>query len=180
LADVTTTNALGLDAGRVQTRLSRGIPVRRILLIKNAVLLLIVGIPTLLLTGILTTTSEDPYQLVQTLPNVALPIMAWLGVGNVVSVALPVATMPFAQRWEQRRQVAPTVRWLSHLALPYVLLYAVDPLSDVLNTLIRLLPRDVRVPEVRGLLITVTGLALWLIGTVAATWMVRGRQLRMR
>jgi hypothetical protein len=180
LADVTTTNALGLDAGRVQSRLSKGIPLRRILLIKNAVLLLIVGIPTLLLTGILTITSEDPYQLMQTLPNVALPIMAWLGVGNVVSVLFPVATMPFAQRWQQRRQVAPTVRWLSHLALPYALFYWIDPLGDVLNALLRQLPQSVRVPEVRGLLITLTGLALWLLGTVAATWIVRGHGRRLQ
>src|SRR5262249_43063505 len=47
LADVTTTNLLGADHYRVRQALSDGVPLRRILLIKNLALLVIVGLPTL-------------------------------------------------------------------------------------------------------------------------------------
>ncbi|MGI8666219.1 MAG: hypothetical protein ACR2N4_09340 [Jatrophihabitans sp.] len=180
LADVTTTNVLGLDAVRVRASLARGVPVRRLLLTKNYALLVIVGLPTLLLTAVLTLRSEHPYRLVLTLPGVALPILAWLGVGNVVSVLLPVATRPIRRRWQQRRELLVTGRWLSHLAVPYALLYAVDPVGDTPHAIFRTLPRGWRNPQVHGLVVTMTGLLIWLAGTLAASWLVRRRGLPLR
>ncbi|MDQ2838846.1 MAG: hypothetical protein M3Y42_10800 [Actinomycetota bacterium] len=180
LADVTTTNVLGLDAARVRVSLALGVPVRRLLLTKNYALLLIVGLPTLLLTAVLTVRSELPYRLVNTLPGVALPIMAWLGVGNVVSVLLPVDIVPLRRRWRERRQLIRTGRWLSHLAVPYLLLYAVDPVSDLPRAIFRGLPRYWRNPELRGLLVFTIGLAIWAVGTALASWIVQRRGIRLR
>ncbi len=180
LADVTTTNVLGLDALRVHAGLRRGVPVRRMLLTKNYALLVIVGIPTLVLTAVLTVRSELPFRLALTLPGVGLPILAWLGVGNVISVLLPVAIKPVRTRWEQRRQVVSTVRWLAHLALPYALLYAVDPVGDTPRWIFRQLPRHLHNVHVRGMLDLLTGLAIWLLGTALACWIVRRRGLPMR
>lgn len=179
LADVTTTNVLGLDADRVRVSLARGVPVRRLLLTKNYALLVIVGLPTLLFTAILTVHSELPYRLVLTLPGVALPIMAWLGVGNLVSVLLPVAVQPLRRRWRQRRQLLLTGRWLAHLALPYALLYAVDPVGDTAHAIFGQLPRHWRNPQTHGLLLGLIGLAIWLAGTWLAGWLVRRRGLRL-
>jgi hypothetical protein len=114
------------------------------------------------------------------LPGVALPILAWLGVGNLVSVLLPVATVPMLQRWRQRRRIRANFRWLSHLALPYVLLYAVDPVGDIPPALVQILPRHWRNPETRGLVNLLFGLAIWVIGTVLADRIVRWRGLRLR
>lgn len=180
LADVTTTNVLGLDARRVRVSLVRGVRVRRLLVTKNLALLIIVGLPTLLLTAVLTTRSEAPHRLVVTLPGVALPIFAWLGVGNVVSVLLPVANAALIQRWRQRRQLRPTLRWLAHLAVPYVLLYAVDPVGDTPHALLRALPRHWRTVEVHGVLIILLGLVIWVSGTALASWIVRRRGLALR
>jgi hypothetical protein len=132
------------------------------------------------MTALLTTRSEAPHRLVLTLPGVALPILAWLGVGNVVSVLLPVATVPLLQRWRQRRRIRRTVRWLAHLALPYVLLYAVDPVGDTPPFLLRELPRHWRNPESLGLVVTLFGLAIWIAGTVLADQLGRRRGLRLR
>lgn len=180
MADVTTTNVLGLDETRVRASLDRGVAIRRLLLTKNFALLTIVGLPTLLLTAILTIHSEIAYRLVLTLPGVALPMMAWLGVGNLVSVLFPVASQPIRRRWQQRRDLRSTALWLCHLAVPYCLLYAVDPVGDTARLLSHALPRHWRVPEVRGLVVTLTGLTIWVVGTVAADWFVRRRGLRMR
>src|SRR3954447_10152491 len=118
MADVTTTNVLGLDAVRVRVSMASGVGVRRLLLVKNYALLVIVGLPTLILTGVLTLRSALPHQLELTLPGVALPMLAWLGVGNVVSVLLPVAVRPLRVQWAERRNRRRTVRWLIHLAIP--------------------------------------------------------------
>ncbi|MFN2517903.1 MAG: hypothetical protein ABR604_02505 [Jatrophihabitantaceae bacterium] len=180
LADVTTTNVLGLDALRVRVSLVRGVELRRILAVKNLALLVIVALPTLLVVALLTVTSGDPYRLVLTLPGVAFPILTWLGVGNVVSVLLPVAVTPVRERWEHRRDLLPTARWLFHLVLPYALLYAVNPVSHIPGAVFRNWPTLPRTPEYRGLVLALTGLCLWLLGTVTALLIVRMRGVRIR
>jgi len=180
LADITTTNVLGLDPVRVRVSLADGVGVRRLLLTKNYALLLIVGLPTLVFTGVLTMRSELPHRLVLTLPGVALPMFAWLGVGNVVSVLLPVAVRPLRTRWVERRNWRSTLPWLVHLGIPYLLLYAVDPVGDTPGWLVQRLPRSWRTEEVRGLALLVAGLAIWLLGSWLAGRLVRRFGLRMR
>jgi hypothetical protein len=180
LADVTTTNVLGLDAMRVRASMASGVPVRRLLMTKNYALLVIVGLPTLILTGFLTIRSEVPHRLVLTLPGVALPMLAWLGVGNVVSVLLPVAVRTLRTRWAERRNWRSTLRWLFHLAVPYALLYAVDPVGDTPPWLVRQLPSGWRTEQVRGLVLLLTGLVIWLAGSWLAVRLVRRRGLPLR
>jgi hypothetical protein len=179
LADVTTTNVLGPDASRVQRRLRAGTSIRRILVTKNLALLVIVGFPTALATAVLTITSEDSYRLAVTLPGVAFPILTWLGVGNVVSVLLPVSVLSLRQRWAERHQTGHTLRWLAHLALPYGLFYAVEPLGDAPLAILRQLARASRTATVRGLVLALCGIAVWLLGTAVASWIVRIRGLRV-
>ncbi|MCW2525027.1 MAG: hypothetical protein JWO63_3362 [Frankiales bacterium] len=180
LADVTTTNVLGPDAQRVVSSLDQGQSTLRILLRKNAALLVIVGLPTLVATAILTVTSEDSYRLAVTLPGVAFPIFTWLGVGNIVSVLLPVRSRPLRERWARREDRRSTFWWLFHLGLPYLLWYGVNPLGAAPRAILRSLARASRTDEVRGLVLTTTGVAIWLFGTAVAAWLVRVRGLRLR
>jgi hypothetical protein len=169
LADVTTTNVLGADARRVELGLLSGVSLRRLLLVKNLSLFLIVGVPTLLATACLTVVSEADHRLLVTLPGVLFPILVWLGVGNVVSVAFPVRIRRLRTRWDQRRLLWPTTRWLAHLALPYALYFAVDPVGKLPRIVVtRLLPFLPRVPVTRGVVLTVTGLVLWALGSAVA------------
>ncbi len=179
LADVTTTNVLGLDARRVRASLDRGVSVTRLLLTKNCALLVIVGLPTLAATAVLTVHSEHPYRLALTLPGVALPMFAWLGAGNVVSVVFPVAIRSIWQRWVERRNWRRTISWLVHLAVPYALLYLVDPVGDAPLVAFHLLPHEWRGADVRGISYTLYGLLIWGAGTWFATWYVRRRGLTM-
>jgi hypothetical protein len=127
LADVTTTNMLGVDHIRVEKSLRDGVSIRRLLLVKNLALAVIVGVPTMALAIALTLWMETPARLVMTIPDVAVPILCWLGVGNLVSALFPVTYEPLIRRWRQRRQVRRTLGWLLHLALPYALYYLADP-----------------------------------------------------
>jgi hypothetical protein len=139
LADSTTTNALGADAERVSRKLGAGTPLRRILLGKNATLLLVVGLPTLAATALITLQSEPFDRLALTVPAVLAPVLVWLGLGNLVSVLLPVSALPLRQRWQQRRNLRSTGRWLGVIALPYVLCFVVDPLTELPTLAFRVL-----------------------------------------
>ena len=180
LADVTTTNVLGADAARVRVGMVRHQPIRRVLLAKNGALLVIVGVPTLVLTAVMTLVQENPQRLAVTLPDVLLPIWAWLGVGNLVSVLLPVAVAPLRRRWDQRHDRRSTVRWLWHLVLPYALWYAVDPVGDAPRALLGRQLSHYLGPDGRSALHALVGLVIWVLGTWVAAVVVRHRGLRLR
>ncbi|MGI3784626.1 MAG: hypothetical protein ACRYG2_28025 [Janthinobacterium lividum] len=167
LADVTTTNVLGVDTERTRLRLLRGLPLSRILLVKNLVLLVIIGLPTLVATALITIHDEANYRLELTLPGVLYPVLTWLGVGNLVSVLLPYWPVPLRTRWRERRLWSRTVRWLVCLGLPYALCVAVDPMSK----LPRLVTRDLRLPPnhlLHGAELMVLGLLSWALLTAVA------------
>lgn len=179
LADVTTTNVLGADARRVRLSLLGKTPLLRILIVKNITLFLIVGLPTLVATAAITVYSEADYRLVLTLPGVLFPILTWLGVGNLVSVVLPVAAASLRERWRQRHQLRPTARWLVAVTLPYALCVAVEPVGRVPRILLRHLAIVAHPTLVRGALVFVTGFAFWGVGTGAALALARVRKIRL-
>jgi hypothetical protein len=164
-----------LDAPRARASLAAGLPVRSILLTKNLALLIIVGLPVLGLTALLAH-SLPPMRLIATLFTVTLPLLCWLGIGNVISVLLAVETRSLIQRWRDRRRRT-TWLWLGHLALPYGLHFLAAPIDGIQHDpLLRLLPRVGR--NLRFVLDTGVGLAFWTIGTISAVLIVRRRGLR--
>jgi hypothetical protein len=179
LADVTSTNILGHDRIRTRRSLNRGVTIRTLILRRNFVLLVVVGLPVLIATAILTVqTREGSYRLAVTLPGVAFPIFTWIGVGNIVSVLLPVAYLPLKVRWRLRYRRGWVGRWLAHLVLPYLLWYAVEPLADWPLRVMRHARVGGYEPlGVRGAIIAALGLAFWLSGTWVAVRIVRRRGL---
>ncbi|HTQ18061.1 hypothetical protein [Mycobacterium sp.] len=184
LADVTTTNTLGADHLRVLKGLSNGVPAWRVLLIKNLTLLVLVGVPTLTAAMVLTLSLETPARLAVTIPNVAVPIVSWLGVGNVISVLHPVSAEPLIWRWQQRRDWRRTGSWLFALGLPYALYYVADPMGGVEHRLLwtqvpaaigPVLGRDTKSFVHLGI-----ALVVWVAGTVFAALWVRKRGFRIR
>ena len=167
LADVTTTNVLGVDVERTRLRLLRGMSLARILLVKNLALLVIVGLPTLLATAAITVREEANYRLELTLPGVLYPVLTWLGVGNLASVLLPYWPVPLITRWHERRVWSRTARWLVCLGLPYALCVAVDPMSKLPRTVTRVfhLPPG---NALHGLELLILGLLVWALFTAAA------------
>jgi hypothetical protein len=176
LADVTTTNVLGVDVERTRLRLLRGLSLTRILVVKNLALMIIIGLPTLLATALITLHDEADYRLELTLPGVLYPVLTWLGVGNLASVLLPYWPVPLVTRWHERHVRGRTVRWLVCLGLPYALCVAVDPMSK----LPRLVTRTFRLPPshaLHGVELLVLGLGIWALFTGAAVAVARRRGL---
>ena len=178
LADVTTTNVLGADAYRVRLALLRGVSLRRILVVKNLTLMLIVGLPTLIVTAAITLGSEAGYRLILTLPGVIFPIFTWLGLGNLVSVVYPVAAKPLRRRWEERRQLRRTVRWLGALALPYILVLGETRYEKVPKMIVRNLPYVPHDARTAGIVLLSCGVVSYLVGTTIALIVAQARKVR--
>ena len=183
LADVTTTNVLGADHYRVLTALRQGTPMWRILLIKNLALLVIVGLPTLAVAIVLTLRLETPERLAITIPTVAVPIVSWLGVGNLFSVLHPVGVEPLLRRWRQRHNRRRTRGWILALTLPYALYYIADPMNGVerrvLWTQVPALIWPVFGRDTKSFVHLAIALGVWMGGSVAALLWVRKRGLRI-
>ena len=177
LADVTTTNVLGADAVRVTRAMAHQISLQRILLVKNLTLLIIVGLPTVIATAAITLSTETVHDLSFTIPGVIFPILTWLGVGNLVSVALPVAALPIQLRWAYRHDRVRTLRWAFHLVLPYAIYLLVSPVSSVPRLIDSRAVLAVRSPEWRGVTLSLTGVSLWVLGTVLALTLARRRSV---
>jgi hypothetical protein len=184
LADVTTTNLLGADPYRVQKALAAGTPMWRVLFVKNVALVVLVGLPTLVAAIVLTLWLETPARLAVTIPDVAVPILSWLGVGNVISVVQPVAAEPLIRRWRQRGDRRRIVNWLVALALPYALYYIADPMEGLGHRLLwRQAPRaigPVLGRDTKSFVHLAVAFGFWVTGTVVATLWVRRRGLRMK
>jgi hypothetical protein len=184
LADVTTTNLLGGDHYRVVKGLSDGVPLWRMLLIKNLALLVIVGLPTLAVAVVLTVSKEGLPQLAMTIPNVAVPIVSWLGVGNVISVLHPVPAEPLIRRWRQRHNLRRTAGWLLAITLPYALYYVADPMGGFEHRMFwTQLPAAIGPVfgrDTKSFVHLGMALFVWLGGTVVALLWVRRQGLRFR
>jgi hypothetical protein len=184
LADVTTTNLLGGDHYRVVKGLSDGAPLWRVLLIKNLALIMLVGLPTMAVAIALTLWLETPARLAVTVPDVAVPILTWLGVGNLISVLHPVAAEPLIRRWRQRRDLRRVSGWLFVVTLPYALYYVADPMGGVEHRVLwTQLPAaigPVLGRDTKGLVHLGIAATVWIVGTVAAAVWVRKRGLRFR
>lgn len=175
LADVTTTNLLGADHRRVGEALSNGVPLWRVLIVKNLALVVLVGVPTLVAAMALTLWFESPARLAVTIPNVAVPVVSWIGLGNAVSILLPVSAQPVLRRWRRRNERLATTRWLASLTLPYVLYYVADPMDGVGHRFLWRQAPSVVGPvfgrDTKGFVHLGIAVAVWLIGTaVAVTW----------
>jgi hypothetical protein len=183
LADVTTTNLLGADHYRVLKALSDGVPMWRVLLIKNLSLLVIVGLPTLATAVALTLWLETPARLAITIPTVAVPLLSWLGVGNLFSVMHPVSAEPLLRRWRQRRDRRRTAAWIIALTLPYALYFVADPMNGVEHQFLwNKLPAliwPVFGRDTKSFVHLATAIGIWIGGTVLALLWVRRRGLRM-
>jgi hypothetical protein len=184
LADVTTTNLLGADHYRVAQAVADGVPFWRVLLIKNLALLVIVGLPTLLAAVVLTLWLETPHRLGITIPTVAVPIVSWLGVGNLFSVLHPVSVEPLLRRWRQRRDARRIRGWIVALTLPYVLYYVADPMNGVehrvLWTQLPALIWPVFGRDTKSFVHLGIAVLVWVVGSLAAVLWVRRRGLRIR
>jgi hypothetical protein len=160
-----------------------GVPLWRVLLVKNLALVVIVGLPTLAAAMAMTLWLETPARLAVTIPNVAVPIVSWLGVGNLVSVLFPVGSEPLVRRWEQRRNRRAMAKWVAHLGVPYALYFVADPTGsfehDFFWRQVPLAIAPLLGPGSRGFVHIGIAAAVWTITTALAVLCFSGRRLQI-
>ena len=127
---------------------------------------------------------ESPARLAVTIPNVAVPNVSWLCVGNVVAVLLPVSAEPLIRRWRQRHDFRRTAGWLFGPMLPCALYDVADPMDGIGHRLLwsqlsasigPVLGRDTK-----SFVHLAVALVVWVVGTAAAELWVRKRGLHIR
>jgi hypothetical protein len=91
-------NAMSFDAMRVRAALDNGERLWHLLVIKNVALLCIVAPVGFLLSALLAWRAGNIYAFYKACALMVCLILLWLGVGNVLSVALPTRDEPLRQR----------------------------------------------------------------------------------
>ncbi len=179
LADVLTTNQLGVDADRVLASLAGGTRIRRILVVKNlalAILLLVIAVAVSV--GVSAWVGRTHIVASSILLSLCA-VFGWLALGNLASVVLPYRPVPLKERWKRRRS---WLRWAVCVAAPYILL-VVFPILAVGAHLAgkALFPRQVE-HHIYGLryalVVALVGVAYWVVGVVLAGWYAGVRQDR--
>jgi hypothetical protein len=122
VGSVVCTNAMSMDAARVRAALSGGVRLWHLLLVKNLVLLILVGTAGLLLSLLLAWRSGDVDALVVAFGLLFTMILLWLGAGNILSVVLPVRDEPI----RERRQDKTLLPFLTAFVISYAVGYLVN------------------------------------------------------
>lgn len=100
IGGVVCTNALSWDATRVRRALTSGERLWLLLLSKNATMFVLVGAAGLLLSVLFAWRAGDFSTLLKALGELATMMLIWLGVGNVLSVILPLRVEPLKMRFK--------------------------------------------------------------------------------
>lgn len=107
-----------------------------------------------------------------------MQVVSWLGLGNLVSVLLPMVARPLRERWRQRGDLLVTARWLLYLALPYGVYYLVAPVGGIPRAIFgRNVFHAMSLTE-RSLMELGLGVAVWSIGTALALGVNSRRGIR--
>ena len=115
-------NAMSFDAMRVRAALDNGARLWHLLVIKNLALLCIVAPIGFVLSALLAWRAGDIHALYKACALMLCLILLWLGVGNVLSVALPTRDEPI----RQRRQSGSLRQFIIAFIVSYLIGYLVN------------------------------------------------------
>jgi hypothetical protein len=179
LADVVNTNQLGSDRDRVLASLGDGDTVRRILIIKNLSLAVLL-VPLALLVSLLVRILVGRWRVIlhPVLTDVGA-VFLWLGVGSVISVLLPYRPIAIRARVKQRRTWP---RWGFCQAVPYAAYFVLVPLLHLPYAAVyhyRLLGSYVPHYVVYSLVYLAIGAVYWGIGLALADRYAKRRLPRL-
>jgi hypothetical protein len=157
-------NAMCFDAMRVRAALDSGARLWHLLVVKNLAVAVLVAPVGVLLSGLLAWRAGDAGAFGKASALVVCFILLWLGVGNVLSVLLPVRDEPIRSR---RRSGS-----LKQFAIAFAVAYAIGYLVNLM-LLWRILAAQGLAARLGGALIPVlavvlSSLAMWFLLTVLA------------
>jgi uncharacterized membrane protein len=157
-------NAMSFDAMRVRAALDDGARLWHLLVIKNLALLCIVAPVGFVLSGLLAWRAGNIYAFYKACALMVCMILLWLGVGNVLSIALPSRDEPLRQRKQSGSLRQFIIAFVVSYAIGYLVnamlfwrILAAKQLSDRLgNTL------------VPAIAIVLSSVFMWVLLTIVA------------
>jgi len=167
-------NAMSFDAMRVRAALDSGTRLWQLLVVKNLALLVIVAPIGFLLCALLAWRAGDIYAFYKACALMVCMILLWLGVGNVLSVALPSRDEPILKRKQsgslKQFIIAFVVAYLIGYLVNGMLVWRILAAEDLANRL-----GSALIPAV---IIIVSSAFMWILLTVLATSLAQQPKVR--
>ena len=157
-------NAMSFDAMRVRAALDSGARLWHLLVVKNLALLCLVSPLGFLLSLLLAWRAGEWATLFNACALTVSFILLWLGVGNVLSVALPVRDEPI----RKRRQTGSLKQFLIAFAVSYAIGYLVNFALVFRVFAAQDLAQRLGETVIPVLLVVVSSLTMWFLLTVFA------------
>ena len=167
-------NAMSFDAMRVRAALDSGARLWQLLVIKNLALLCIVAPIGFLLCALLAWRAGDIYAFYKACALMVCMILLWLGVGNVLSVALPSRDEPIRKRKQsgslKQFIIAFVVSYLIGYLVNGMLVWRIFAAENLANRLGSALSRPI--------IIIVSSAFMWILLTVLAAALAQQPKVR--
>jgi hypothetical protein len=167
-------NAMSFDAMRVRAALDGGARLWHLLVIKNLALICLVAPLGFLLSGLLAWRAGDLGSFFKACALMICFIVLWLGVGNVLSVLLPIRDEPV----RNRRQSGSLKQFLIAFAVSYVIGYLVNLMFLWRVFAAQQLASRLGEVIIPAILIVLSSVAMWLLLTVVAVALSQQPKIR--
>jgi hypothetical protein len=167
-------NAMSFDAMRVRAALDSGARLWHLLVIKNLALLCIVAPIGFLLSGLLAWRVGDLGAFFKACALMICLIVLWLGVGNVLSVVVPVRDEPILNR----RRSGTLKPFIVAFAVAYVVGYLVNIMLLLRVFAAQELTQRLGSVVLPAILIVVSSVVMWLLLTVVAVALSQQPKIR--
>jgi len=157
-------NAMSFDAMRVRAALDSGARLWHLLVVKNLALVSLVAPIGFLLSALLAWRAGDLAAFFKACALVVCSILLWLGVGNVLSIVLPIRDEPI----RKRRQSGTLKQFLIAFATSYLIGYMVNLMLFWRVLAARELAVRMGGAVIPTILIVLSSVAMWVLLTVFA------------
>jgi hypothetical protein len=157
-------NAMSFDAMRVRAALDSGARLWHLLVIKNLALLCLVAPLGFLLSLLLAWRAGEWATLFNACALTLCFIVLWLGVGNVLSVALPVRDEPI----RTRKQTGSLKQFLIAFGVSYAIGYLVNAMLIWRIFAAQDLAQKLGEAVIPAILVVISGLSMWFLMTIFA------------
>jgi hypothetical protein len=167
-------NAMSFDAMRVRAALDSGARLWHLLVVKNLALASLVAPLGFLLSALLAWRAGDPGAFLKACVLTVCFILLWLGVGNVLSVFLPIRDEPILRR----RQSGSLKQFLIAFTISYLIGYLVNLMFLWRVLAARELASRLGSALIPAALILLSSVAMWLLLTVFAVALSQQPKIR--
>jgi hypothetical protein len=167
-------NAMSFDAMRVRAALDSGTRLWQLLVVKNLALLVIVAPIGFLLCALLAWRAGDIYAFYKACALMVCMILLWLGVGNVLSIALPSRDEPILKR----KQSGSLKQFIIAFVVAYLIGYLVNGMLVWRILAAENLANRLGSALIPAVIIIVSSAFMWILLTVLAATLAQQPKVR--